>query len=175
MIAALILSTVISSPAQAAFVRPTDGGAAAPRILDLKPNADGKVQITVTRIVTEKQVVGQTGAIPPGNIVAEVKVRKEVPVDFTDVKELTIKTAGGKDVSVADAAKQLASGGAVIVAADGKAVDPKFLKVLRENVLVLASPELVMPGMGGIKRPPVIGRPVPLPAPLPGPQIAPDR
>ena len=71
---------------------------------------------------------------------------------------LTVTTADGKKVEKEDALKKLAGGAVVVVSADGKPVSPAFLKVFKDDTLVLSSPELVGPATGA--RP----QPVPLPA-----------
>lgn len=95
---------------------------------------------------------------------------KGVPLD--EVKDLTVTTAGGKEVEVKDAMKQLAKGG-VVISADGKKVDPAYLKALKDDVLVLASSELVAPegnsSEAGVVLPNIKFQVVPgAPAPAPG-------
>lgn len=98
------------------------------------------------------------------------------------MKELVVTTADGKKIETADAIKKLATGGVVIVSADGKPVSPNFLKLFKDDVLVLVSPELTglvsastLPGKpfpGGIRPLPVEIQPLP-PQVVPGIQIQP--
>jgi hypothetical protein len=147
-------------------------------VVELKPNADGKVTIQVTR--TEKMKVGAGGGIgaqvpanvPPGGVaVQEVSVMRRMNVELGDVKDLAITTADGKKLDREETLKKLAADGAVVVVTtDGKPVSPAFLKVFKDDTLVLNSPELTgqqFPASGFINRPGV--RPRPLPAvPAPG-------
>jgi len=73
-------------------------------------------------------------------------------VELDKLKDLTITTAGGKEVSKEDAIKKLAKGGVVVISADGKKVSAAYLKVFKDDVLVLTSPDLrgsVAVGFGG--------------------------
>lgn len=66
-----------------------------------------------------------------------------VRVPLADLKDLKITTAAGKEVKAEDAVKKIIDGGAVVVAsADGKPVDAKYLKLFKDDVLVLVSPQL---------------------------------
>jgi internalin A len=82
------------------------------RILELKPDADGKVELG-------------------------------------KLKDLTVTTAGGQEISKEDALKRLANGGTVVVSVDGKKVSPACLKMFKDDVLVLISPDLAVAGLGG--------------------------
>jgi hypothetical protein len=168
-----------------------------PRLLEVKADGDGKIMVTVIRTTMETITVGGGAApaiaiapgggaagappvpvpAPPAGGTREVPVTKAMTVELGDVKDLKITTADGKKVDVADAVKQLKDGAVVVVSADGKPVNPNFLKVFKDDVLVLTAPELAaFPGVGpqpfpgGIRpRPPIRPRPAPLPAqPLPG-------
>ncbi|WP_020470350.1 hypothetical protein [Zavarzinella formosa] len=128
-------------PAPKTTEAPAPAGAV-PRLLALRPGADGKVRVQVLR--TEQKgvnvVIGGGGGAPRQQTI-NVTVRAEV--ELGDVKDLTITTAGGKTVSKEDAIKRLAAGGVVAVSGDGKPVDPGYLALFKDNLLVLTSPELV--------------------------------
>lgn len=188
MIASLSLALALSAPA--APIRPEAPPAAgpAPRVLDLKVGADGKVRITILRTQKMKIQGGGIGIGAPGGVPQAIPLEQEitttnyVPVEIGELKDLVVTTVDGKEVSAGDAAKKLAEGGVVLASADGKKVDPKFLKLFRDDTLVLVSPELVnLPNVGGgfVKpgfrgRPGVIigGGPAILPA-VPAPEPAP--
>ncbi len=178
-------------PAVRPAITPAHVPTAAPRVLDLKPE-NGKVLVPVVRAVKEKiqiqmgNAIGAPNGAPPRVIERETTVTKETKVELSEVKDLTVTTADGKAVDTKDALKRLAEGGQVVVTSNGKPVDPKFLKVLRDDTLVLVSPELVVGpagGMGwghggvividqampGVAPVPGVVRPIvkPLPAPLP--------
>jgi RNA polymerase sigma factor (sigma-70 family) len=63
------------------------------------------------------------------------------------LKDLTVTTAAGKEISKEDALKRLAKGGIVVISADGNKISPAYLKVFKDDVLVLISPELVDRGL----------------------------
>jgi hypothetical protein len=78
------------------------------------------------------------------------------------------------------ALKKLTDGGVVVVADDGQKVDPKYLKLLRDDVLVLVSPELARPmylqrdnpAVGvQAEAPRLLGPPGVLPAAVPAPLL----
>lgn len=168
MLTALVLSMSLAAPVPAPAPPVADGPV--PKVLELKPNADGKVTVTANRIETQKVTIATVGPNGvPQTAVQDVPVSKVVVVDLGDVKDLKVTTADGKKVDVADAVKQLKGGAVVVVSADGKPVSPKFLKAFKDDVLVLASPELVLPTQTAPGRPLPGLRP--LPAPLPAPAI----
>lgn len=160
MLTSLVLSVTLAAPVPAA--PPPVAAGPAPRILELKANADGKVMVAVTRM--EKLQVGAGNAINPNGGPAPAVITREVArtklVELSEVKDLVVTTADGTKIDPADALKKLAAGGNVIVSSDGKPVSPNFLKLFKDDVLVLASPELT--GPAGVARPPV-AQPLPLP------------
>lgn len=146
MFASLILAATVS-----AAPVPKDAGPPGlpPRVLDLTPEADGKVRMQVYRNETIK--VPAQGLNRPANAQfpqpvpppMERTVRRVLNVELTEVKELTIYTADGKEVDKVVLKKLAADGGVVVVSTDGKKVDPKYLKLFRDDVLILVSPELI--------------------------------
>jgi hypothetical protein len=165
MFTALTLSMTLGAPVPAQTA-PVAAGLA-PQVMELKANTDGKVMVTVRR--TEKVPVNVgNAAIPVGG--AQPAIQPAVitrttarSVELGEVKDLTITTADGKKVSTEDAIKKIGQGAVVVISADGKPVSPVYLKVFKDDTLVLASPELV--GMQtGLVRPGVR----PLPAIQPG-------
>lgn len=166
MITALTLSLALAAPVPATPAPVPTG--AAPRVVELKADASGKVMVTVTR--TEKVQIGvapaiapapgNNGAVPPVQAVREVSVSKTV--ELGEVKDLVITQADGMKVEADVAMKKLAEGAVVVMTSDGKAVSPAFLKVFKDDTLVLVSPEFVTPQGwtgGGGGRPGVIVKP----------------
>ncbi len=149
MLTTVMLAMTLGAPVPPSL--PTAPAGPAPRLVELKPNADGKVLITVTRVDKVKVQAAIGIAIAPGGaappppqpVVREITVNKAMTVELGDVKELTITTTDGKKLDVADALKRLKSGAVVIVSANGKPVSPQYLKLFKDDVLVLASPELI--------------------------------
>ncbi|MBA4191198.1 MAG: hypothetical protein C0467_24725 [Planctomycetaceae bacterium] len=177
MLTALTLSLALGAPVPAPSAPVATG--VAPRVMELKADANGKVMITIMK--TEKVQVGVGNAIAPANgggaapavIAREMRVTKVV--ELGEVTDLIFTTADGRKVEKEDAMKRLASGSIVVVTSDGKPVSPAFLKVFKDDTLVLASPELIAP-VGGYNGGGVIGKPGvirPLPAPLPPIQVQP--
>jgi hypothetical protein len=165
MLTSFVLSMALAAPVPPPA--PPVASGPVPKLLELKPNADGKIMVTVMRTEMVKvPVVVNPGGAPAQR---EVPVTKIVTVELGDVKDLKITTADGKKVEMTDALKQLKDGAVVVVSTDGKPVSPSHLKLFKDDVLVLVSPELTgsvnvlgprpLPG-GGL-------RPVPLPAPIP--------
>jgi hypothetical protein len=115
-----------------------------PRIVEIKPEADGKVKITVMRLKPFNPPARPAGA--PGGARIAPMIPTAESVELTDVKDLKITTAAGKEVKTEDAVKALAKGGMVVVSGDGKEVPTAMLKLFKEDVLVLVSPELVRSG-----------------------------
>jgi hypothetical protein len=175
MLTSFVLSMALAAPVPAPA--PPVASGPAPRLLELKADADGKITVTVVR--TEKVKEQVTVAAPggaPAVVTREVSVPKTVVVELGDVKDLKITTADGKKVETADAVKKLAGGAVVVVSADGKPVSPNFLKLFKDDVLVLAAPELAGPaGLPTIGPKPFPGggfRPAPIVLPAqPGIQI----
>jgi hypothetical protein len=131
---------------------------------------DGKLMVTVTR--KEMVQLGAGGAFnPPGAAPAVARAERVVTkaVELGEVKDLQITTADGKKIDTAEAIKRLKDGGVVVVSADGKPVSPQHLKLFKDDVLVLTSPELVLP-TGGVWGP-VPGQPQPRPGVRPLPAV----
>jgi len=181
MFTALTLSLALGAPVPVPTA-PVPMGVA-PRVMELKANADGKITVTVTRM--EKVQVGAGNAILPNGGPAAVPnggpaavLTRDVPmpkiVELGEVKDLAIMTADGKKLDKEEAMKKLAGGAVVVVSADGQPVSPAFLKVFKDDTLVLSSPELTAQQGGGFAKPGI--RPLPvdrLPLPNGGIQILP--
>ncbi|MBA4062131.1 MAG: hypothetical protein C0501_00165 [Isosphaera sp.] len=140
MLMSLSLSLALAAPVPAGTAPNPTGPV--PRLVEVKAEG-GKVTVPVTR--AENQPAGNVvvnGNVNGARIVVRNEVQKAVPVELSEVKELKVYAADGKEVAVADAVKKLAAGGTVVVSADGQKVDPRHLKLFRDDVLVLVSPEL---------------------------------
>lgn len=187
MLASLLLAAL--SPA-APVPRDTAPTGPAPYILNLRPGPDG-VKLTVRR--TEKQKVmmiravagGPNGAQQVQQVEQEVPVTKYVQLGLSDLKDLKVYSADGKEVPAKEAVKKVSEGGVFVASANGKKVDSTYLKLFKDDVLVFVSPDLVPQGnrydpvYGGEFTEPgfpgggPIGLPVPLPAPALPPQVGP--
>jgi len=185
MFATLTLTAALLAPS-APIPKNTSVSGPAPRVMDLKPGADGKIVFTVNRIEKQKIAVAQGNAILPGGaapavLEREVNVTTQAVVTLADLKDLVVTTAGGKTVDAKEAVKQLENGGIVVISADGKPVDAGFLKIFKDDTLVIASPDLIAPVNNFIRpgvRPGIRIQPgvvQPLPAPAGGIQIVPGN
>ena len=162
----------------------------APYILQLKSENDGKVRFTVMR--TEKVKVnrvqfqgGPNGQQVPVQIESEVTMQKYIRIELADLKDLKVYTPEGKEVDAKEAAKKLSEATMAIASVNGQKVDPGFLKLFKDDVLILVSPDLsptnsgvfynfppAMPGGMLPPPPPIQLFPVqlaPPPPPLPAP------
>ncbi len=141
---ALFMTTVLFAPAPSAAPPAKDAPAAEiglpPRFLELKPNADGKIMVQAIREHRPAPAPGaKRGLVVTGWTTVE-------NVELANVKDLKITTAAGKEVTTEDAVKSLSNGGIVVVSADGQTVSPAYLKMLKGDVLVFVSSDLVAPG-----------------------------
>lgn len=188
MFAALLLAAVVPASPVPKDAKPAGP---APRVVEFVPDSDGKVRLPAVR--TETRKVQEAVAVPKqvqvnGQVENRVEVvtkEREVPVTLSvkvelhELKNLTVYTADGKEADKALALKKLAEGGVAVVSADGQKVDPKYLKLFRDDTLVLVSPELAS-GQTGIVpvafAPPPVWNPqvavpalklIPLPPPAP--------
>lgn len=147
----------------------------APYILTLKAGNDGEVKVTVIR--TEKQKVTMLRAIGGPNGAQQVQqVEQEVPVTkyqqlgLAELKDVKAYTADGKEVAIKDAVKKVNEGGVVVASANGQKVDPQYLRLFKEDVLVFVSPDLIpQGGYGGYPMPSTM----PVPAVMPAMPVAP--
>ncbi|MCE9529712.1 MAG: hypothetical protein K8T89_01015 [Planctomycetes bacterium] len=155
----------------------------APRFVEIKPDADGKIKLAVSKpgnlqgggiAVAIGGING--GPNPPQNVVIRNFGGLTEQVELAKLKDLTITTPSGKEISVEAAQKALAKGGLVVVSTDGKKVSPAYLRLFKEDVLVLVSPDLIQMGgfngfggFGGGNVPAILPLP-PVPAPIPVPE-----
>lgn len=179
MLTSFVLSMALAAPVPAPAAPVASGPV--PRLMELKANADGKVTVTVQRtemvkvtVAPQGNAINPNGGAAPAVVTRDVPVTKVAVVELGDVKDLKVTTADGKKVETADAVKALKGGAVVVVSADGRPVSPNFLKLFKDDVLVLASPELT--AATGVGTKPFGGiRPLPVdrlpPQPLPPVQI----
>lgn len=168
MFTALTLSMALGAPVPPPAAPVATG--TAPRVMELKPNTDGKILVAITRQDKQKVAVAGGAAVLPGNarpavLEREINVSRSMTVELGEVKDLTITTADGKKLDLDDAKKKLEKGAIVVISADGSPVSPAYLKVFKDDTLVLVSKELAGPQVGtGVSRPGIR----PLPAIQPG-------
>jgi hypothetical protein len=132
----ILLTAVLAVPAQEAKEEPSVPAPTgfAPQIVYVKPDADGVIRITVSRPIGK-----QSG---PGAGAAGSKVLQRVPLK--DVKDLVITLPSGYKIETSEAEKRLSRGACVLISA-GKEIEPAYLRMYRNDVLILTSPELPTP------------------------------
>lgn len=143
----------------------------APRILELKPNNEGKIVVQVRRMEPLKAIVGN-GAIP-AKALPERMVARVSTVELSEVKDLKVMTAGGKSLELKEAMEKIKDGAIVVMTSDGKPVDVSFLRVFKDDTLVFTSPELIGANTTGITSGTTIIRPLPQPLPIQPGNLAP--
>lgn len=138
MLATLTLAVALAAPV------PPDARPAGPppQIVELLPDSDGKVRLSVTRTHTLTRKVRKVANGKVETVEQQYATTRTMRVELTEVKDLEGFTADGKAVDRADLLKRVGGGGTVVVTADGRKVDPKYLRLFRDDTLVLVSPEL---------------------------------
>lgn len=148
ILAGVALSVAAPVPPPPPNVTPAPTGPA-PVLLFLKADANGKVMVQVAREekveVAQPIAPAQPGAA--GRAVIIRNLRRHETVELGQVKDLTITTVDGRKVSVEEAAKRLEKGETVLIAPAGQPISPAYLKVFKDDTLILSSPELI--GAGG--------------------------
>jgi len=195
MFPALGLSLALLVPG-APIPKDVTPGGPAPYILNLKSDNDGKIRFQVMRgekvkVATVTFQGGPNGQQVPVTIEREETVMKYLRVELAELKGLKVYSTDGKEVDIKDAAKKLGESAMAIASVNGQKVDSAFLKLFKDDVLILVSPDLAPNAQGGfggtIGYPGVMPFPggggpaiMPLPAPpirvqiLPAPPVQPD-
>jgi len=107
-----------------------------------------RVEVTRTKIIEEKGVKKE--------VAEKAFVTRAVPTQVTfALKPSTFLTVGGKKLTDEDVAKRVTPGTLLLVSAGGKP-DPAYLKVLRDDALILVTPDWGIPPP---PRPPLPPRP----------------
>jgi len=133
-------------------------------------------RIVKASIKDDKLVVHTTVTVSvPVTVVEKVKTKegKELEVTKTmvksetrtveqsyDLKKATATTAGGKKISLDDLKKKLEKPQAIVLSADGNAIDESYLKLFDKDVIVIVVP---MPRMDVVPFPQPVTPPPPPP------------
>jgi hypothetical protein len=185
----LLLLTVLAQPAR----EPAALGDSPPE--QVLASIDGKGKLTITSVssgcfgsVSREHTVQAQEAKGMGKVPVKVKVASlvvttaELPARFVEAY-----TTDGKAISTETLANLLAKERTVLVALDGKKVDPFYLQLYKEGTIVLVPPAntlnlggpqaYVMPFGGAYAPPPHMPEPEriapPRPEPLPAPRNRP--
>jgi hypothetical protein len=175
MFPALGLTLALMTPG-APIPKDVTPGGPAPYILNLKSDSDGKIRFQVMRgekvkVSTVTFQGGPNGQQVPVTVEREETVMKYLRVELAELKGLKVYSTDGKEVDIKDAAKKLGESAMAIASVNGQKVDSAFLKLFKDDVLILVSSDLT-PNGGGFGG--NIGFPGVMPAfPVPGIQILP--
>ena len=131
-----------------------------PRVMMAVVDGGGRAFIETTRYITQVVVqkvlvkVGDRVEVRDVNVPVTVAAVVKVPLDTEGTR---LMTADGKRVAPRDLKTLLTKSSPILFSADGRDVDPFYLRLARPNTLVVIAPGLAPPGE----------MPVPLPPPLP--------
>lgn len=176
-VAGVVLTVAAPVPPPPPNVTPAPTGPA-PVLVFLRADANGKVMVQVTQeeMIEEAPRIDPVppGAPPPSRAAIRRPVLRSKTVELGQVKDLTIKTVDGRNVSVEEAIKRLEKGEVVLIAPAGQPISPAYLKVFKDDTLILSSPELI--GVGGTTIPNRIQpRPVQIQPVAPPPVVLPAQ
>ena len=132
--------TLLGQPPAAA--PPAPPVSPAPKLLQIRPDDQGKLSVAMMQLVPQQQTYTYVETVGGEQVtktgVRTVSVAAIQLADPSTLKGLTFTTAGGKAVETADALKAMRAGATVAASADGKPIDAAYLKLLRDDVLVVA-------------------------------------
>jgi hypothetical protein len=140
LLAVALAAVAAPAPAEEA-IKPPQG--LPPTQVIASVNKDGEFEIVQTVLVpetrSEERTVNMNGV--PVKQVVQVTVFKTEQVSRRLKGEgVKVYTAGGKEVDAKDVPAKLKSPTIVLLAADGKKVDPFYLKLIKPEALVIVAP-----------------------------------
>jgi hypothetical protein len=137
-----MLASVVVAPLQPGDAPPKGP---APLVMVAHPNADGTIRIARTVTVAEyvpvtvKVKVLVNGREEERSVTKYETVTRQVTQQVT-VKDVDVYNLQGRKLDPRDV--KLTAPTPVLVSADGRPVDPLYLRLARENTLVIVSPAL---------------------------------
>jgi len=166
MFRAFLMSALLTVPAASALGGdPNQPKGPPPRVMVLDVEREGTSYIRETRIeyVTQQRMQ----AVKMGNQVVQRAYFVQIPVMTErrvalDGKDTQVFGSDGKRIPPQDVPRYLKAV-PVLVSADGKPVDPFYLRLVREGTLIVVSPALVPAAVAPIGPVPVTPPPPPLP------------
>lgn len=149
----------------------------APTLAFLKADNTGKVRVQVLRDAQVQAAPPIAPAQPGAAFVIARQIRRQETVELGEVKDLTITTVDGRKVDLEEALKRLQKGETVLIAPSGQPISPAYLKVFKDDTLILSSPELIAPANVAVPGRPLPVRPIQIqpavpPAAVPVPPAA---
>jgi len=147
MFAALALAVVLAAPVPK--VPPVDPPKTAPPQLEFL-QFDGETTTLHQTIPETVQVERELPVVTIENgqpvtttrtiLVTETRM-KSVPVTLKwDLKQVTFATVGGKKLTAKEAGEKLKGGGVCVMARAGQAIEASYLKVLKDDIVIVTRP-----------------------------------
>jgi hypothetical protein len=117
--------------------------------IDQQAGEQELVNVTV-RFVAEEVIrqVKQDGKVEEATETIHKPVYEEKMVGSIALDSADVFEAGGKKLSSDEVWKRVAVGAAVVVSADGKKVNPAYLRALAKDTLVFVSPQIALQAAG---------------------------
>ncbi len=164
MFAALTLAVVLASPVPK--VPPVEAPKTAPPVLEFV-KFDGETttkletaleavqvphEVVVTVLVDGKPVT-ETRTV----IVTETRVVLRPATVKWDLKQVTFATVAGTKLTAKEAGEKLKNGGVCVMAHAGQAIEPSYLKVLKDDIVIITrpAPKTMPDAVQGINPPPL--------------------
>jgi hypothetical protein len=149
MLRTTVCVVLLAVPGLAGAQRPDAGPKGpAPRVMVARVSADGH-PVVVRQVIEavpeiQKVEVKVNGQVEKRQVTVYRYVLREVEVRL-NVDGVQVFEANGRRIDPADVAGRLKKATAVLVSADGKAVDPFYLRLARPGTLVVVAPGLTAP------------------------------
>jgi hypothetical protein len=139
---AVTLAAVVAAPAPPEEpVKPAEGPP--PTQVIARMTGSGELEITQSVLVPGKHQEERT-VIVNGQAVKQVvsatDYRTEQRTRRLSAEGVKITTAAGKEVDIKELSEKLSKPTIVLLAADGKKVDPFYLKIIKGDTLVIVAP-----------------------------------
>jgi hypothetical protein len=155
MLRATVCVVLLAVPGLARAQRPDAGPKGpAPRVMVARVGAGGQPVIVrrVTEVVPKRELVPVMigGRVENREVTVYREVLREIEVRL-DVEGVQVFEVNGRRIDPADVAGRLKKATAVLVSADGKQLDPFYLRLGRPDTLVVVAPALVGPQPKGPK------------------------
>jgi hypothetical protein len=139
---AAVLASAVAAPAPAEEIKPPAGPPPAQVVASMDKDGNIEVVQTVVEYRTEVRTVTKVvmGRKLAENYTVTVPVTRQTRQQFV-AKDAKVYTAGGKEVDAKDVPEKLKKPTIVLLSANGQKVDPFYLKIIKEDTLVIvASP-----------------------------------
>jgi hypothetical protein len=137
---AAVLSAAVAAPAPAEEVKPPAGPPPAQVVASM--GKDGVIEViqTVMELVPETRTMTKVvmGKMITETYTVTVPVTRQTRQQFA-AKDAKVYTAGGKEVDAKDVPEKLKKPTIVLLSANGQKVDPFYLKIIKEDTLVIVS------------------------------------